>query len=157
MRKFYYQPSVEKMIAAFDYNPETGEIIKRSNQQVCIGMSNGYIQVSFEGVHIPGHRLAWCLFHGEWPSVNIDHKNRDRKDNRIENLRLCNQSQNSANRTSFKKNSSGHPGVYFDGFSYRAHIWHRGNWIYLGRHDTLEKAATAYKEKRKQLFGEFAS
>ena len=50
------------------------------------------------------HRLVWKLAHNDWdifdtsPNNFIDHYNRDRRDNRLENLHVVNQQQNNWNR-----------------------------------------------------------
>jgi hypothetical protein len=44
------------------------------------------------------HRVVYFLCHGYWPKV-VDHINRDKLDNRIENLRACTTSQNAFNKT----------------------------------------------------------
>lgn len=51
---------------------------------------------------IPNDDPAKCL---------VDHKNRDRLDNRLENLRWVNHSENSQNRSMTRNNSSGVVGV----------------------------------------------
>lgn len=87
-----------------------------------------------------------------------DHINRDRLDNRKENLRVCTHSQNQANRNMNKNNTSGHRGVRWDK--------DRGKWYtsidcnkettFLGRFDDPKEAARVYEEKAKELFGEFS-
>jgi hypothetical protein len=51
----------------------------------------GYVCVKFrnngDGVTISAHRIVWALHHGAWPKQHLDHINRVRDDNRIENLR----------------------------------------------------------------------
>lgn len=57
-----------------------------------------YRVLSVDGVKILEHRVIFFLCHGTWPDV-IDHINRDKLDNRAENLRGCSGSQNSYNTT----------------------------------------------------------
>ena len=60
------------------------------------------------------HQVVWVLNYGAMP-VMIDHVNGNPKDNRIENLRECNQSENDQNRVwRWKPNAlTGLPGVCY--------------------------------------------
>lgn len=87
-----------------------------------------------------------------------DHKNRNGLDNRIENLRICNHSQNAMNSGLMDRNTSGYRGVYWakDHDDWRARIFCNNVWIQLGHFDSKEDAARAYDKKAIELFGEFA-
>ena len=53
------------------------------------------------------------LFNGKIPQgLLVDHKNRDRTDNRIKNLRLITKAENARNAKKYKSNKSGITGVY---------------------------------------------
>ena len=56
----------------------------------------GYVQIGFLKKRWYAHRLAWFLAHGEQPEV-IDHINRDKTDNRLQNLRNVDASTNMLN------------------------------------------------------------
>lgn len=50
---------------------------------------------------VRAHQIVWISLHGATPEgLMIDHINRNRKDNRLENLRLVNAKENAANRES---------------------------------------------------------
>lgn len=61
----------------------------------------GYICVKFRngghGVTLSAHHIVWALHHGRWPTLHIDHINRVRNDNRIENLREVTPAENAQN------------------------------------------------------------
>jgi len=88
----------------------------------------------------------------------IDHKNRDKLDNRKLNLRRCSQSQNSANSIKPKTNKSGFKGVSWNKQmnKWRAVIGHNRKMIRIGWFEKKEDAALAYNETAKKIYGEFA-
>jgi hypothetical protein len=106
------------------------------------------------------HRVVWEIKNGRIPvGVQIDHINHDTLDNRLENLRLCNTSENQANQRKASNKLSKFKGVTW----YKA----RNKWgvricchrklLYLGLFESEIAAAKAYDEKARELFGEFAN
>ncbi len=71
----------------------------------------------------------------------VDHKNRNSLDNRIENLRFCNRSQNCFN--SLRKIGK-FKGVSKCKNGFNAEITVYGKRIYIGRYDSARDAAIAY-------------
>ena len=62
-------------------------------------ISRGYLQVGIAGKNYPVHRLIWEAFNGPThDGMEIDHINRIRTDNSLENLRLVTHTQNNRNR-----------------------------------------------------------
>ena len=116
---------------------------------------NGYIIVGFKGKPTPAHRIIWLILKGTWEK-QLDHINRIRDDNRIENLRPCTASQNQMNRSMVMPTLSGHRGVGFKKGKWVARIMLNGKKYWLGRHVKKQDAINAYLKKRKELFGEFA-
>lgn len=96
--------------------------------------SKGYLVGNVFGKTIYAHRAAWAIYHGKWPSRQIDHINRDRTDNRIENLRDIKSAQNQRNLGKSIVNSSGYTGVTWNCASklWQAQIGYRGKRINLG-------------------------
>lgn len=88
----------------------------------------------------------------------IDHINRDSLDNRKNNLRICNHSQNQMNRGKQNANTSGYKGVTWDKYAGRwlSSIKLNGKLINLGRFKTKEETALAYNEGAKKYHDEFA-
>ena len=88
----------------------------------------------------------------------IDHINRDRLDNRKNNLRIATHQQNTINRSVQSNNISNIPGVSWrkDRNKWRAYIAVNKKQISLGMFKTKEEAIKARKEGEIKYFGEFA-
>jgi HNH endonuclease len=94
-RRVYKNPSRERVDELLAYNPKTGEFrwkLRRgglARRGAIAGTINGVGYRIIEIDHTPclAARLAWLLYVGTWPMCEIDHKNRIRNDDRIENLR----------------------------------------------------------------------
>jgi len=74
-------------------------------------MADGYGQIQYSGEHYLIHRLIWLWHHGYFPENQIDHIDRNRKNNRIENLREVTCQCNSRNCGNPKDNTSGVKGI----------------------------------------------
>lgn len=90
--------------------------------------------------------------------AHIDHINGDKLDNRKENLRVCSASNNAMNRGRQSNNKSGYKGVIYDKErdKWRAEITVNKKRMYLGRYETVEEAAEAYRKAAELYHGEFA-
>lgn len=95
--------------------------------------------------------------------VLVDHINRNGLDNRLENLRLCDKSENAMNsekilETIKGKSSSIYKGVYWakDRNKWRATIRVSGKNIHIGSFDNEIEAAKAYNDYAIKHFEEFA-
>jgi hypothetical protein len=79
-------------------NPETGECLTLKGKPAGSMSWNGYRRVNVKNREYKVHRLVWLWVHGEHPPANmtIDHINGIKTDNRISNLRVITQLQNTA-------------------------------------------------------------
>ena len=104
------------------------------------------------GKPVLAHRVAWAIHHGEWPEHQIDHINRSKGDNRIENLRAVSGLQNMRNLPLPKSNKSGVCGVMRIPNKRRwvARIRHKRKMLHLGTFKTLEEAAAARRAAEKK-------
>ncbi len=59
------------------------------------------------------HRMIWLYLHGYFPEDGLDHIDKNKLNNRIENLREVSQVCNSRNCGNFKHNKSGVKGVHW--------------------------------------------
>jgi hypothetical protein len=113
----------------------------------------GYLQITIDGNKYLIHRLVWLWHFGKFPK-QLDHINRIRSDNRIENLRECSYSQNHGNRSLQSNNTSGAKGVFLDK---RDNVWMVSvAGEYIGRFKSKSDAIKSYDEKAKEIFSEFA-
>ncbi len=116
-------------------------------------------RIRIHGVGIFRYDIVWALHYGEWPRQWIDHKNTIPHDDKIDNLRLCTDSQNKSNQKTRKNNSSGCKGVYWHKKSnkWMARIQVDNDTKYLGCFHDIDEAHAAYVEAARRYFGEFAN
>ena len=89
----------------------------------------------------------------------IDHINRNRSDNRKNNLRVVTRQQNLFNSNKHSDNISGFKGINRHNLGkgyWRAKIFVAGKHKHLGLFNTKEEAARIYDTAAKKHFGEFA-
>ena len=68
--------------------------------------SNGYIKVTVAYKSTYAHRIIFWLYYKEWPRL-IDHIDQDKSNNRPENLRASNNSENALNSKLWSNNKTG--------------------------------------------------
>lgn len=120
----------------------------------------GYRVIRLNGKRIGEHRLIWMLFNGDIPpKTEIDHRDTNKLNNRIENLRLATRRQNLWNRAVSVKSTSGYKGVYWkpQNGKWAAVLGYNKKQINIGLFETKELAAIAYNEQAKKIHGEFAN
>lgn len=131
---------------------------KFANKKVGYISSKGYIVVQYKGRKIPVHRIIWAMYYKAWPISKIDHKNRNKLDNRIENLRLASSAENGINTSIFKSNTSGYKGVSWQKLKnmWESRIMFNGKTHVLGYYSSKEEAHKVYCMKCIELYGDFA-
>jgi hypothetical protein len=107
-----------------------------------VGCDNGrgYLRTSVDGRQVLVHRLVWLLTHGEWPTFEIDHRDRNTRNNDPSNLRAANRSINLSNRRPMGE--SGASGVSRNGSGWQASRFGR----YLGTYRSIEEAAEVARQ-----------
>lgn len=87
-----------------------------------------------------------------------DHKNGNKLDNRLQNLRICTNAQNMRNIPAKKQNTSGFKGVTWqkDCLRWKAQIKFNYKNIHIGVFKLKTDAALAYNQAAKKYFGKFA-
>ena len=152
--------SIEDLHLHFSYDSHTGIIRSKTNRRNVhegdiVGSLDrqGYITTTLFKKPMKQHRMAWAMFYGEWPCGDIDHINRDKKDNRIENLRVVTNAQNKQNLDKPESNTSGFMGASFHKKSgkWAANIKMSGQARYLGLYKTPEEAHAAYMSAKQDI------
>ena len=106
-----------------------------------------YRRVKICGSMYKAHRLIWLLHYGEWPKQFIDHIDGNGLNNRIENLRDVNHTENLRNQRKSVRNTSGATGVYWCHYppKWQARIRVNKKQIHLGYFTNKEDAIAARK------------
>lgn len=115
--------------------------------------STGYVYVTLNGKKYKAHRVAWLLYHGQWPVGSVDHIDGDRTNNRKGNIREATCAQNQQNRGVDKRNVSGFTGVSWAASlgKWRARICIDYRYVSVGCYGTPEEAAAAYAKAKSEL------
>lgn len=151
--------SIDQLKQLLKYIPETGDLYWVDTGKVAgSDASNGYRQIKIMQKVYCFHRVAWAIHYGEWPEKELDHINRNKKDNTIQNLRLCNRKENNWNVSLKKNNTSGYTGVFLHKKSGRwfSTIRTGTKRINLGYFDNIKDAVIARNNAVKKYHGEFA-
>ncbi len=145
--------TAERLRTLVDYCPETGVMrwkVKRWRAMpgdACGTPSRGGLRVCIEQRDYLVHRIAWLFVHGRWPEGDIDHVDGNPTNNRINNLRVCNQLENQQNRSArgSKRNTSGHACVSWDAHrrAWMVRIRGNGRTYFGGRFSSLDEAVEA--------------
>lgn len=159
--KYKKLPTQTRLKELFDYNPETGVFIRKMRrgnympgEVAGYKDKKGYLVIAVDGLAYQAHRLAWVWFYNEDPGeMLIDHKDTDRSNNSISNLRKATHSDNCANLKDKPK------GVYYSKSKgkFEVSIKKDRKCIYIGTFVSEVEARLAYEDAAKQIHGEFAA
>ena len=169
-------PTIEYLYECFDYDQNTGTLVWKSrprrhfssdracsiSRKLFAGKkagsfsydSNGFpthVKVIFRGHRYNAHRIVWAMHYRQWPIGNIDHIDGCKANNKIQNLRIATQQENSRNSRKPIDNTSGVLGVYWHkaACKWYASIGVCGATKYLGMFPNKESAIIARKNAEK--------
>lgn len=144
--------SQHRLKELLNYDPETGVftwVHTRGSKALAGSIAghaefNRYVNIMLDRKLYKAHRLAWLYVYGVWPT-EIDHIDQCKHNNRINNLREVESSENKQNIAWFSHNTSGHKGVTWHKANqkWQAQIKVRGKNVYLGTFLTIEDAVKA--------------
>jgi hypothetical protein len=129
--------------ALFDYDPESGiltwKVGKRTGYAVGSVGKAGYLYVKIANVrNVRVHRVIWKWMTGEDPTLDVDHIDRVRTNNRWKNLRTLTRAQNCRNTPGTRVTLHKASGLYVTRMRYN------GRTISLGYYRTETEAQAAY-------------
>lgn len=161
--KFLQMPPIDRLKELLSYCPDAGIFTwnktlsnrTKAGEKAGSPNSKGYVSIKIDGKQYKAHRLAWyCTYNTDPGEFEIDHKDLDKGNNRILNLRLVTRKQNNENTPKQCNNTSGVRGVFFHkGYKrWVAYIYHNKKRIHLGNHKEFDDAVYARKEAEKRLF-----
>lgn len=158
----HFTPS--ELSSIWSYDPITGVFlwaVRGKGRRYCQRAGNfdgRYYFLEYLGKKLLAHRVAWAVTYGKWPETDIDHKNGDTNDNRIENLRLATKTQNIVNKPATIRSLTGRKGVTKDKRDGRfyAYIDFEGKRKGLGGFATLDEATQARSQSEILHYGEYS-
>jgi hypothetical protein len=159
------KPTVAQLREYLSYDPDTGAFtwIARPAQKIQIGDPAGqwgnwgYLRIGLFGKRYQDHVVAWAMMTGEWPMHHVDHKDRDRANNRWSNLRAATPLENSINASVRSDSKSEVAGVsmHLCG-KWRAYLRVNGKHKHLGLFDNKKDAVAARIAAAKEQYGQFS-
>lgn len=125
---------------------------QREGQEVGSLNNSGYLKVCLDRKNYLVHRLIFLMHHGYLPEL-LDHIDRNKLNNKIENLRECDKEANSWNRDKQANNTSGYRGVSWNKAAgkWHAYIKIKGKRKHIGLFSTPEEASEAYEKTKSEL------
>ena len=153
--------SYRRVKELFDYHPDGYLIWKVSpSNSVPAGSIAGhtckdtnYINVRVDGNTYKMHRLIYVWHHGYNPEREVDHKDQDTTNNKIDNLREVSQSCNIHNSKLRKDSTTGVKGVFWDYSTGKGFAHIRVNYVKerLGTFTKFEDAVMARYRRELEL------
>ena len=128
-----------------------------------IGLNNYFIlQFAYKGkpCSFLMHRVIWAMHYGEIPdNAQVDHKDTNPQNCKIENLRLATHAKNMMNSSMPVTNTSGVKGVCRSPTvgKWMAYLSHKNKQICLGTYNSIAEAEVVVTNARNKLRQEFAN
>jgi hypothetical protein len=140
------------------YEPKTGVFYSLVSGKLSGYVDiQGYVIIQINYNKYKAHRLVFLWENGEFPPKMVDHIDGNRANNKLSNLRYCDNQQNQRNRKRSSDNTSGHKGVSWDNSKGRWRVTIRldNSRKHLGYYKDLEQAAKVACKAQAKHFKEF--
>lgn len=131
------------------FDLETGRVFNSRGWEIGSLNQGGRFQIQLAGRNRRRHHIIWWAGTGEWPTSEIDHKNRNRTDDRFVNLELSTPGKNNQNVPKRIHHDLPVGVVRYKrakGFAYIAQIQVKGKHVWLGSYKTPVEASEAYQK-----------
>jgi hypothetical protein len=159
-------PTKQELHELFEYRD--GELYWRKslNRKIRVGNKAGtvnelgYCYITFKGIKYLAHRIIYSMFNDVLTQeLQVDHRDNNPGNNKIENLRISDQSENMYNRSMNKNNTSGIKGVFKHKKSgkWLVRVSKDGITHHGGYFADLKDAKQKVEDLRKDLHKEFAN
>jgi hypothetical protein len=165
--------TAEQVRELLDCDPEQGRLIWKARAKPSpsnwnarwagteagyLDPSTGYRRIEIDGHPYPAHRVIWLWCKGWLPRRDIDHRDGDKTNCAIGNLRPATKVQNAQNRRPPTKRGDAPPGCSWDQKRQKWQVYVRksGKNHFVDRFTSREAASRAYQDVVADLHGAYA-
>ena len=129
----------------------------RVGKIACQGRINGYWIIKISREYFYAHRLIWIWNYGDLEyGQEIDHKDGDKENYSLSNLRIADRQQNTSNRGAQSNSKTGVKGVCWDKSKNKWHAQIKlGGKLIRKRFVEFDDAVEFARKTREELHGEF--
>lgn len=152
LRQYFHYEITSGRLFRIGYSKHRGVSHATTIREIVPNTPHGYGIVRFKGQLYKAHRIIWVLVTGADPgNMEIDHIDRNTRNNAWHNLRLATSEQQALNRKVRRDSTTGLRGVINTGKGYQAKIQRKGIRAHLGTFASAEAASFAYREAASNL------
>lgn len=138
----------EELLSRYEYDRGKGVFLRKHKWKdkpvgSVVGRlsEKGYVICNIHGKKYKVHRLIWLAEYGEFPRQQLDHKDGNKENNHISNLREVTDQQNQQNRKNAK-------GYYKTQYGFRVDLYNNNRCMYIGTFKTEAEAREAYVQAK---------
>lgn len=151
----------ERLDELFHFGADRGTMTRKVSRPgspvgTVVGSPNtaGYLQVMVDRRMYYVHRLIFFYFTGQYPRADLDHRDGNKSNNKLSNLRVATRRQNIAKARGY--GSSGYRGVKRVAGGFSSAITVRGKYQYLGFSKDPLQVFRLYRLAHVKAYGDFS-